>query len=103
MNHVDRILKHAKRVGTKLPLYCIGLFVLAALIIGSPQIVKSESPQLPNNLPLQNPSGLHATFSTNGSIDLRNEFFQSFGTNGRNCGTCHRPEEGWTITPAGVR
>jgi len=103
MNHVDRILKHVKRAKTKLLLCCIGSFVLAALIIGSPKTGTSESPLLPNNLPLQNPSGLHATFSTSGSIDLRNEFFQNLGTNGRNCGTCHRAEEGWTITPAGVQ
>src|SRR5262249_32948976 len=32
-----------------------------------------------------------------------NEFFQNLGTNGRNCSTCHRAEEGWTITPAGVQ
>jgi hypothetical protein len=103
MNHVDRILKHAKRAKTKLLLFCIGSFVLAALIIGSPKTGTSESPLLPNNLPLQNPSGLHATFSTSGSIDLRNEFFQNLGTNGRNCGTCHRAEEGWTITPGGCK
>ena len=103
MNHVDRILKHAKRAKTKLLLFCIGSFVLAALIIGSPKTGTSESPLLPNNLPLQNPSGWHATFSTSGSIDLRNEFFQNLGTNGRSCGTCHRAEEGWTITPAGVQ
>jgi hypothetical protein len=94
MNHVDRILKHVKRAKTKLLLCCIGSFVLAALIIGSPKTGTSESPLLPNNLPLQNPSGLHATFSTSGSIDLRNEFFQDLGTNGPNCGTCHRAEEG---------
>jgi hypothetical protein len=80
MNHVDRILKHVKRAKTRLLLCCIGSFVLAALIIGSPKTGTSESPLLPNNLPLQNPSGLHATFSTSGSIDLRNEFFQNLGT-----------------------
>ena len=104
MNHVDRILKHAKRAKTKLLVVCAGSLALAAaLIISSPKTGTSESPLLPNNLPFENSSGVHATFSTSGSIDLRNEFFQNLGTNGRNCGTCHRAEEGWTITPAGVQ
>ncbi len=58
---------------------------------------------LPNNLPFTNPTGLSATFSTTGSIDLGNEFFQSLGTNGRSCFSCHRPNEGWTVTPAGLQ
>jgi hypothetical protein len=35
------------------------------------------------------------------TIDLSpsNPFFQSFGTNGRVCGTCHQESYGWTITP----
>ena len=104
MNHVDRILERAKRAKMKLAVGCVGSLALAAaLVILSPKTATTESPLLPNNLPFANSSGLHATFSTNGSIDLRNEFFQNLGTNGRNCSTCHRAEEGWTITPAGVQ
>ncbi len=50
-----------------------------------------------------NPTGAAQTFSTAGHIDMDNPFFQDLGTNGRTCFTCHRPESGWTITPAGVR
>jgi len=103
VNHVDWILEHAKRAKRKLLVGCAALILAAALIISSPKTGTTESPRLPNNLPFANSSGLHATFSTSGSIDLRNEFFQNLGTNGRNCGTCHRAEEGWTITPAGVQ
>src|SRR5215470_14317280 len=104
MNHVDRILERAKRAKRKLAVGCGGSLALAAaLVILSPKTATTESPLLPNNLPFANSSGLHATFSTSGSIDLRNEFFQNLGTNGRNCSTCHRAEEGWTITPAGVQ
>ena len=53
--------------------------------------------------PFVNPTGAHQTFSTAGRIDTDNPFFQDLGTNGRTCFTCHRPESGWTITPAGVR
>lgn len=104
MNNGDRVLKHAKRAKAKFLVVCAGSLALAAaLIVAAPNSGTSESPLLPNNLPFENASGLHATFSTSGSIDLRNEFFQNLGTNGRNCGTCHRAEEAWTITPAGVQ
>jgi hypothetical protein len=47
-----------------------------------------------------NPTGYAATFSLNGSVDLTDDFFQSFGTNGRTCGSCHVPADGWTIIPS---
>jgi hypothetical protein len=68
-----------------------------------PQSAAPESPHIPNNIPLKNASGAHATFSTTGALDLSNEFFQNLGTNGRRCSTCHVPEDGWTITPADVQ
>jgi cytochrome c peroxidase len=56
-----------------------------------------------NNTPQRNSQGFSSTFSTDGSIDLDNEFFQDFGTNGRTCGTCHTPEEGWSISAEKVQ
>jgi cytochrome c peroxidase len=50
-----------------------------------------------------NPSGQIATVSTNGSIDRGNAFFQSLGTNGRSCGTCHLQSDGWGLSAAAVR
>jgi hypothetical protein len=47
-----------------------------------------------------NTSGVQRTFTATGSIDSSNGFFQSLGTNGRACVTCHRPAQAWTITPA---
>jgi hypothetical protein len=35
--------------------------------------------------------------------DTDNPFFQPLGTNGRTCVTCHRPAQGWNITPAELR
>jgi cytochrome c peroxidase len=49
------------------------------------------------------PTGEFRTYSTAGVFDGRNPFFQSLGTNGRSCSTCHQPGEAWTITPANVR
>lgn len=58
---------------------------------------------IPNNLPFHNSTGIATTISTNGAIDLTNEFFQDLGTNGRRCVTCHQPSDGWTVTPTGLQ
>jgi len=46
------------------------------------------------------PSGQVATLSANGSIDLGNPFFQSLGTNGRTCATCHVQANGFGLSAA---
>ena len=38
-----------------------------------------------------------------GKVDLTGPFFQSLGTNGRACVSCHQPSTGWTITPRNVQ
>jgi len=59
---------------------------------------------LPNLLPFPNATGVLETYNTaNGPIDLTGPFFQSLGTNGRSCGSCHRPAQGWTISADEVR
>ncbi|TMQ05416.1 MAG: hypothetical protein E6J90_06155 [Deltaproteobacteria bacterium] len=55
--------------------------------------------RLPNHVPVFDPTGVFTTVSSNGFIDLNNEFFQDLGTNGRRCVSCHVPTSGWTITP----
>ena len=50
-----------------------------------------------------NPAGEIATILSRGVIDPENPFFQSVGSNGRRCVSCHDPAEAWTITPAGAR
>ncbi len=44
-------------------------------------------------------TGTLATYSTAGGIDQSNPFFQSLGTNGRTCGSCHISRDAWSITP----
>jgi cytochrome c peroxidase len=60
-------------------------------------------PDRPQTLSARNDSGVAVTISTNGFIDRRNPFFRELGANGRSCATCHEPQEGWSITPAGMR
>ncbi len=51
----------------------------------------------------ENPSGSARTISTAGAIDTANEFFQSLGTNGRACVTCHAPADGFGLSVKSVR
>ena len=62
-----------------------------------------DAPALPNLLPALNDSGFATTFSLAGAIDRSGPFFQSLGSNGRSCATCHAPSDGWTITPGSVQ
>ena len=45
------------------------------------------------------PSGAIATFQPRGfTATAKNAFFQDLGTNGRTCFTCHRPQDGWSLS-----
>ncbi len=82
------------------------VFALGIAIGAIPFFVKpstSSPPILPDNTPFFNSSGFAVTLNTNGPIDLSNDFFQTLGTNGRSCSTCHRIQAGWTITPEDVQ
>jgi cytochrome c peroxidase len=58
---------------------------------------------IPNGFFFLNPNGASQTYSTiNGGIDQTGPFFQSLGTNGRACSTCHQPSDGMTVSAAGV-
>jgi cytochrome c peroxidase len=48
-------------------------------------------------------SGVITTLSINGPIDSQGAFFQSLGTNGRTCATCHVASQAMSISAAGVQ
>ncbi len=57
-----------------------------------------------NNLrPFNDPTGRVRTASTSGEAEVNNAFFQSLGTNGRSCATCHQASDAWTVTPEHIR
>jgi hypothetical protein len=86
-----------------------GLVAVAACSQGAPGSETSVSAEdyqsheglhIPNNLPFLDPTGLAATYNVNDNdVDLTGPFFTSFGTNGRVCGTCHQPTDGWSVVP----
>ncbi len=50
------------------------------------------------------PSGLIATAQPAGETQTsQNAFFANLGTNGRTCLTCHQPQNGWSLSAAGVQ
>ena len=67
---------------------------------GTTQNSQQQSGQLPASA---DPSGQFQTFSTSGTVNFSNEFFQSLGSNGRKCVSCHLPGEGWSVSPPGIQ
>jgi cytochrome c peroxidase len=80
------------------------LGIMVALIVTRLLTTTAASQSLPNLLPLPNPSGWLETYNVNNApINLSGAFFQSLGTNGRSCASCHVPSEGWTVSASGVQ
>jgi cytochrome c peroxidase len=73
----------------------LACFALTALL--------AASSNLPNLLAFTDDTGVLRTFSTAGGIDQSNPFFQSLGSNGRSCVSCHQPSDAWTVTPAHIQ
>ena len=78
---------------------CVGAG--AGLVTPQQRVLADEDATL--SLVAANDSGIVRTVNVNGAIDLSNPFFQSLGTNGRSCFSCHRPAQGWTLTPGSVQ
>ena len=58
---------------------------------------------IPNLKHFQDKTGAVATYNTAGNIDEKNAFFQSLGTNGRTCATCHQADQAFSLSAQGVR
>lgn len=78
---------------------------LVVIILAVIAALKAEQITLiPNGTFFANPAGASETYSTTGGgIDLTGPFFQSLGTNGRACSTCHQPSDGMSVSAANVQ
>ncbi len=67
--------------------------------------VASAAVILPNLFPLSDPTGMVSTYNDMGPIDQssKNPFFQSLGTNGRSCGTCHIAGDAFGLSSDSIR
>ncbi|BFU93142.1 MAG: hypothetical protein NTAFB01_43290 [Nitrospira sp.] len=81
------------------------LWLSGALLLGLTSVVAAESEApaiLPNLFPFPNATGILKTFNSTGKLDLTGPFFQSLGTNGRSCASCHQPSDAWSVSAAHV-
>jgi cytochrome c peroxidase len=83
----------------------VELKTVAAFVAGAGLFATTLSAQaLPNLFPLPDSSGLIETYNVhNAPISLTGAFFQSLGTNGRSCSTCHTPSDGWSVSAAEIQ
>jgi cytochrome c peroxidase len=77
--------------------------IIGVVLLGASGAAVFAGSSLPNPLITLDGPGLLSTYSTAGGVDLSNPFFQSLGTNGRSCGSCHQPADAWTVTPAHIQ
>ena len=88
-------IRAALRSGCKAVLMIAALFIAILLLqLGTVAGTRSRNPIYTTDR-----TGTLGTYSTAGGIDIANPFFQSLGTNGRSCASCHVAKDGWTITP----
>ena len=82
----------------------ISLLVFAALWMPS-GFTRAEQgkPEVPNLASFPDPTGVVRTYSENGDLDMTGPFFQSLGTNGRSCATCHQPADAMAVSAAHVQ
>jgi cytochrome c peroxidase len=79
----------------KLGLHSALIFLTGAAV--AQQAASGQS--LPNLFPFPNATGFVETYNASGRpIDLSGAFFQSLGSNGRSCSSCHRPAQGWSVS-----
>jgi len=71
-------------------------------VLASVQLA-SAGPKISDLKEYPDATGTSQSFSDHGALDTRNLFFQSLGSNGRSCITCHQPSQGWSVTPAGIQ
>lgn len=107
LNQISRFGANRLRTGWqhKRTVTCTLLLIFATLMIVA-AVAGQQIPFLkfiPNGVFFPNPNGASQTYSTTGGgIDMTGPFFQSLGTNGRSCSTCHQPTDGMTVSAADV-
>ena len=94
MNRFHRVLSLLPRSKSTALIFVGALTITAAVWAAE---------HLRNLAPFPDPTGVVRTFSTGHDDDKPNAFFQSLGTNGRSCGSCHQASDAWSVTPAHIQ
>ncbi len=103
-------LKHKGLVPsrTMVRLAAVGLWAVALVVLDinpakGQQAQTARDSVIPNLQPYRDATGYIATNSSSGNINSTSAFFQSLGTNGRSCATCHLASEGFSFSAQGAR
>jgi cytochrome c peroxidase len=81
-----------------------GVFLVVATLLMIAGVSGQQFTFISNGTFFGNGNGESETYSTvGGGIDLTGPFFQSLGTNGRSCATCHQPSDGMSVAAANVQ
>ncbi len=94
----QRYTERSRRSATGVTLVTAAIVVLISIAYPS-----SVAPAPAGGMTFHNPGGLLRVVGMNDVDAAGNPFFQELGTNGRRCVSCHRPAQGWSITPAELR
>jgi len=76
------------------------LLLCSVLVVAT---VASAAIFIPNLFPFRDPTGFVSTYNATGPILENNPFFQSLGTNGRACSTCHLASDAMGLGTTSVR
>ena len=93
---------HGIREKTRLRRRAVLLLCGLVACLGMSAMVAATT-NLPATLVFLDATGVLSDFHSTGPTDLDNPFFQSLGTNGRSCVSCHQPSDAWTVTPAHIQ
>ena len=101
MSDKFRAVSFAGRVRRHLHAYVGGRLRIVACMVGLVVLAAGTAiadVYLRNLFPFLDFTGFSGTYSNTGSVDLSGPFFQSLGTNGRSCGTCHQPNNAFGLS-----
>jgi len=88
------VLKFAAKIGTRKWIVIAVFLSLAGAL---------SATVIPSLFPFFDPTGVVSTYNTNGPIRQDGPFFQSLGTNGRSCGTCHQASDAMGLGVHNIR
>jgi cytochrome c556 len=101
MSDKFRAVSFAGRVRRHLHAYVGGRPRIVACMVGLVVLAAGTAiadVYLRNLFPFLDFTGFSGTYSNTGNVDLSGPFFQSLGTNGRSCGTCHQPNNAFGLS-----
>jgi cytochrome c peroxidase len=77
--------------------------ITAALLFTACVAAAAGAPDLDGTSIFADPSGALQLINANGRTDTNGAFFQSLGTNGRSCSTCHLADQAMSMSPPQIR